>query len=77
MLEPLPCKNLPSVTAPAKAFKAACAVVWPVPPLPKAKVPLTPGLTLSEPSKLAVLVLPKFVLNSLAFVSVAADPVVF
>ena len=54
----------------------ALPLVLPVPPLPTAKVPVTPGLAFAEPSKLAVLVLPKSVLNSLAFVSVAADPVV-
>ena len=40
-------------------------------------MPFAPVLTLSDPSILAVLVLPMFVLNSLAFVGVAAAPVVF
>jgi len=39
---PLPRKYAPLVTAPAKAFIASCAVVWPDPPLPSGKVPVTP-----------------------------------
>ena len=38
---PLPRKYEPLVTAPAKAFMAVCAVVWPEPPLAIATVPVT------------------------------------
>ena len=38
---PLPRKYEPLVTAPAKAFIAAWAVIWPEPPLAMATVPVT------------------------------------
>ena len=37
--DPLPRRYWPLVTAPAKAFMAACAEVWPDPPLAIASVP--------------------------------------
>lgn len=39
---PLPRKYEPLVTAPANAFMAVCAVVWPEPPLAIGSVPVTP-----------------------------------
>ena len=39
---PLPRKYEPLVVAPANAFMAVCAVVWPEPPLAIGSVPVTP-----------------------------------
>ena len=40
-LVPLPRRYCPLVTAPANVFMAACAVVWPEPPLATATTPVT------------------------------------
>ena len=41
LLAPLPTIKSPAVVTGAKALNAAAAVVWPVPPLPMATVPVT------------------------------------
>ena len=61
---------------PVRAVIAAAAVVAPEPPLATPRVPVTPGVMLALPSKVADEVDPRLVWTVLPVVSVAAEPVV-
>ncbi len=62
----MPCATLPSILPPVlgkppKLLNAVLALVAPVLPFAIGNVPVTPGVIFAVPSKLALLVLAKFV----------------